>query len=283
MSDNINYQRREIIDRLFRICVYITNFLIFIPLLLIFGFIIKNGITHISIDFLINNPKPVGEEGGGILNAIVGTLILILLSSIIATPIGILAGIFLAEQKNSKFSQFVSTIVDVFQGIPSIVLGIVAYIWIVMPVKRFSAISGAVALSIMMLPSIIKATEETMKMIPYTLKEAAYSLGVPYYRAILKVILPASMSGIISGTLVSIGRISGETAPLLFTAFGSNIFEINIFKPMNSLPLLIFNYAKSPYPEWHELAWAASFVLIMIVFIFNLLAGIGERIWKIKF
>ncbi len=283
MNDFPAYRRREITDKIVRIAIYITTFTILIPLLLIFGFIIKNGISNISVGFLINNPVPVGEEGGGILNAILGTFILIILSSLIAVPFGITAGIFLSENSNKKYAQYISTLVDVFQGIPSIVLGIVAYVWIVLPLKKFSAISGAVALSIMMLPTIIKATEETLKMIPYTLKEAAYSLGVPYHRTILKVILPAALSGILSGTLVSIGRISGETAPLLFTAFGSNILELNIFKPMNSLPLLIYNYAKSPYPEWHELAWAASFVLITIVFIFNLLASIGEKKWKIKF
>lgn len=283
MSEISSYKKREVIDKVVKATVYITTFAILIPLLLIFGFIIKNGIKNISIEFLINNPVPIGEEGGGILNAIVGTFILIILSSMIAIPIGIASGIFLSENKEKRYAQYISTIVDVFQGIPSIVLGIVAYIWIVLPFKKFSAISGAVALSIMMLPTIIKATEETLKMIPYTLKEAAYSLGVPYHRAILKVILPAAVSGILSGTLVSIGRISGETAPLLFTAFGSNILEFNIFKPMNSLPLLVYNYAKSPYPEWHELAWAASFVLIMIVFLFNLLASLGEKKWKIKF
>ncbi len=283
MEEISNYRQRELKDRIFRLVIYITTFSILIPLILIFGFIIKNGITHISIDFLINNPKPIGEEGGGILNAIIGTLILIIISSLMAIPFGITAGIFLSEYKNSKYTKFISMLVDVFQGIPSIVLGIVAYIWIVMPVKKFSAISGGIALSIMMLPTIVKSTEETLKMIPYTLKEASYSLGVPYYKTILKVILPAAISGILSGTLISIGRISGETAPLLFTAFGSNILEYNIFKPINTLPLLIFNYAKSPYPEWHELAWAASFVLIVIVFIFNIIASIGEEKWKIKF
>ncbi|MCX7944508.1 MAG: phosphate ABC transporter permease PstA [Deltaproteobacteria bacterium] len=283
MNEYISSKKRERIDKIFKFSIYIITFTILIPLFLIFGFIITNGIKNISIEFLIKNPVPVGETGGGILNALIGTFILIILSSVLAIPFGITAGIYLSENSNKKYAQYISTFVDVFQGIPSIVLGIIAYVWIVLPVKKFSALSGAVALSIMMLPTIIKATEETLKMIPYSLKEAAYSLGVPYHRTILKVILPAAFSGILSGTLVSIGRISGETAPLLFTAFGSNLLEWNIFKPMNSLPLLIFNYAKSPYPEWHELAWSASLVLITIVFLFNLLASIGEKKWKIKF
>ncbi len=280
MSD---FKKREYLDKTVKILIYLATFSILVPLFLIFGFIVKNGISHISIDFLIKNPVPVGETGGGIFNAIVGTFILIILSSILSIPFGIIAGIFLAENRDKKYTKIISMFVDVFQGIPSIVLGIVAYIWIVLPVKKFSALSGAVALSIIMLPTIIKSAEETLKMIPYTIKEAAFSLGIPYHRTILKVILPAALSGILSGILVSIGRISGETAPLLFTAFGSNILEWNILNPMNSLPLLIFNYAKSPYPEWHELAWAASLVLIMIVFFFNLLASIGEKKWKIKF
>jgi len=277
------YRRRRLIDKIFKATIYGLSFLLFLPLFLIFGLIIKNGISHISLEFLINNPKPVGEAGGGILNAMIGTLILMITSTIIALPFGVLVGIFLSENNKRKYALVISTIVDVFQGIPSIVIGIVAYIWIVLPLKKFSALSGALALSFIMLPTIIKSTEETLKMIPYSLKEAAYSVGANYHRTILKVILPASLSGILSGILVSIARISGETAPLLFTAFGSDILEYNILKPMGSLPLLIFNYAKSPYPEWHEIAWSASLVLITIVFIFNLIATIGENRWKIKF
>lgn len=282
MKDDI-YRLRILKDRIFTFTIYIISFVAVIPLVLVLLFIIGKGIQHISLDFLISMPGPVGESGGGILNAIVGTFILIVLSSVFAVPIGVLIGIFLSENRNSRYALWISVIIDVFQGIPSIVVGIVVYVWVVLPLRHFSAISGAVALSIIMLPAIVKATEETMKMIPYSIKEAAYSLGIPYYRTILKVILPASIPGILSGILLSTGRISGETAPLLFTAFGSNQLVFDIFKPMNALPLLIFNYAKSPYPEWHELAWAASFVLIILVFTFNIIAALGEARWKTRF
>lgn len=282
MKDD-SYRSRILKDRIFTFAIYLISFAAVIPLVLVLLFIIGKGIQHISLDFLISMPKPIGESGGGILNAIVGTFILIVLSGVLSIPIGVLIGIFLSENRDSKYALWISVIIDVFQGIPSIVVGIVVYVWVVLPLKYFSAISGAIALSIIMLPAIVKATEETMKMIPYSIKEAAYSLGVPYYRVILKVILPASIPGILSGILLSTGRISGETAPLLFTAFGSNQLVFDIFKPMNALPLLIFNYAKSPYPEWHELAWAASFVLIVLVFTFNIVAALGESRWKIRF
>jgi phosphate transport system permease protein len=163
------------------------------------------------------------------------------------------------------------------------VLGVIAYLWVVKPMKGFSALSGSVALAIMMLPMIIYSTEETLKLIPYSLKEAALALGVPYYRTILKVILPAGFSGILTGILLGIARIAGETAPLLFTAFGSPYLNLNPFKPTSALPLVVFNYASSPYPEWWRQAWGASFVLTVMVLIFNLAAKIGARKWKIRF
>jgi phosphate transport system permease protein len=173
--------------------------------------------------------------------------------------------------------------VDVLQGIPSIVLGIIIYLWIVRPTGHFSALSGSIALAIMMLPPIIKSTEETLKLIPDTLKEASLSLGVPYYKTILKVVLPMGLSGILSGSLLSISRVAGETAPLLFTAFGNPFVNTNILKPMSSLPLLIFNYAGSAYEDWHKLAWGASFVLIMLILFLNIVTKIFERRWKIQF
>ena len=172
---------------------------------------------------------------------------------------------------------------EILQGIPSIVIGIIAYAWIVITLGTFSAFSGGIALSIMMLPVIVRATEETLKLIPDTLKEASLSLGVPYYRTILKVILPAGASGIATGVLISVARIAGETAPLLFTAFGNPFMEMNVLKPVNSLPLLIFNYATSPYPEWHALAWGASFVLVFFVLALNFFAKVVTRKWKVQF
>jgi phosphate transport system permease protein len=218
-----------------------------------------------------------------VLNAITGTFILIILSSTFSIPLGISAGIYLSEHRKGKLSYLVRLCVEILQGTPSIVIGIIAYIWVVLPMNGFSALSGGVALGIIMIPIIVKVTEETLKLIPNTLKEASLSLGVPYYRTIIRVILPAGMSGIVNGVLLSIARIAGETAPLLFTAFGNPFMSLNIFKPVNSLPLLIFNYATSPYPEWHSLAWGASLVLIVLVLGLNLLTKLVTARWRMQF
>ncbi len=192
-------------------------------------------------------------------------------------------GLYLNEYRRDKLAYWVGLCVDVLQGIPSIVLGIIIYLWVVKPTGHFSAISGSIALAIMMLPPIIKSTEETLRLIPVTIKEASLSLGVPYYKTILRIILPTGLSGIITGSLLSISRVAGETAPLLFTAFGNPFINTNIFKPMSSLPLLIFNYASSPYEEWHQLAWGASFVLIMMILFLNIITKLLEKRWRIQF
>ncbi len=270
-------------DFIFKGIVIVLSFLSTVPLFLILFYIIKQGIQSINLTFFINLPKPVGEEGGGIANALVGTIMLIIIASVIAIPLGIIVGIFLSESQESKMAYWVRLCVDVLQGIPSIVIGILVYLWMVKPLGGFSALSGGVALAIMMLPIIIKSTEETLKMIPESLKEASLALGVPYYKTVLKVVLPAGLSGIITGILISISRIAGETAPLLFTAFGNPFMNLNVTKPVHSMPLLIFNYAISPYPEWHSLAWGASLVLVALVLCLNIIAkGVAKR-WKVQF
>lgn len=246
-------------------------------------FITSKGISVINWDFLTQLPKPVGETGGGILNAIIGTFILVIISILFSVPLGVFAGIFLSEYRKGRFVYFTRLSMEILQGIPSIVIGIIAYIWVVVPMGSFSALSGAVALGLMMLPVIVTATEETLKLIPDSLREASLALGVSYPRTILKVILPAGLSGIVTGMLLSIARVAGETAPLLFTAFGSPFMNLNILKPVNSLPLMIFNYATSPYPEWHVFAWGASFVLIVFVLGLNLLTKFVTRKWKVQF
>jgi phosphate transport system permease protein len=254
-----------------------------IPLVLIITYIVKKGISAINWDFFVNLPKPVGEKGGGILNAITGTLIIIAVASVIAIPFGAFVGLYLSEYRRDKLVNWIGLCVDVLQGVPSIVLGIVVYIWVVKPAGHFSAISGSIALAIMMLPPIIKSTEETLKLVPGALKEASLSLGVPYYKTILRVVLPAGMSGILTGSVLSVARVAGETAPLLFTAFGNPYVNFNLFKPMSSIPLVIFNYAGSPYEEWHQLAWGASFVLISLILVLNIFTKILERRWKIQY
>jgi phosphate transport system permease protein len=270
-------------DRGFKAIVILFSFLSIVPLLLILFYIIKNGILSMSWEFFIELPRPVGEKGGGISNAIVGSLLLVIIAGLPSIPLGIAAGIYLSENKKSTITYWSGLAVDVLQGTPSIVIGIIAYLWMVVPMGGFSAFAGGIALGIMMLPMIVKATEETLSLIPGSLKEASLALGVPYYRTILRVILPAGVSGIMTGVLISTARVAGETAPLLFTAFGNAFMNWNLTNPVNSLPLLIYNYATSPYPEWHQVAGGASCVLVVFVLTLNLVMRTVIRRWKVQF
>ncbi len=280
-AKNLSYRLLQ--DKIFKILVIIISGLATIPLLFILYYITKMGIASINWEFFINLPKPPGESGGGIANALVGTLILILTSSALAIPPAIALGIYMSENSSKKFITWISSGVEILQGIPSIVIGIIAYVWVVRPMGGFSAFSGSVALALMMIPFVAKSTEETLKMIPLSLKEASMALGVPYYKTILKVVVPAGLSGIITGVIIAVARVAGETAPLLFTAFGNHFMAYNILGPMNSLPLLIFNYAGSPYEEWHSLAWGASFVLVAMVLLLNIISKLLIKRWKVKF
>ena len=279
----ISIHRRIMADKLFKALVIVLSLSSIVPMFLILFMIAQNGVSVIDWQFLSHLPKPVGEAGGGIANALWGTLLLIALSFVFSVPLGVFGGIFLAEYRGSKLAYLTRLSVGILQGIPSIVIGIIAYVWVVMPMGSFSALSGGVALGIMMLPVIVMATEETLKLVPDSLREASLALGVPYSRTIMKVILPAGLSGILSGILLGIARVAGETAPLLFTAFGSPFMNLNILKPINSLPLTIFNYATSPYPDWHKLAWGASFVLIAFVLGLNLITKLVTKRWKVQF
>ncbi|MBU0581434.1 MAG: phosphate ABC transporter permease PstA [Candidatus Margulisbacteria bacterium] len=277
-------RKRIIKNNLFKWAVIILSFLSLLPLIFIIFYLIKNGISVINWQFLVNLPTAdIGAEGGGISNALVGTVILIILASIFAIPLGVTTGLFLSENTKGTLANTVRICVDILSGVPSIVIGIIAYIWVVLPLHGFSALSGGIALALMMLPVIIISTEETLRLIPYSLKEASLALGVPYSITMLKVILPSGISGIITGILLSITRIAGETAPLLFTAFGNPFMNVNILKPINSLPLLIYNYATSPYQEWHNLAWGASFVLLIFTFSLNFLTKVVTSKWKVQF
>lgn len=265
-----------------QLLIIVLAFACVIPLLAILAYIIKAGVTKINWHFLTNIPKPVGEVGGGIVNALVGSSIIIGVAAIIAIPLGILCGVYLSENKKSQLAYWCRLCVDVLQGVPSIVVGIVAYFWLVKPLGGFSALSGSVALGIMMLPIVIRSTEETLKLLPDSLREAAFALGMPFHRVILRVIVPCGFSGILSGVMLSIARIAGETAPLLFTAFGNPYLTGNITKPMHSLPLLIFNYATSPYNDWHDLAWGASVILLVFVLTLNIFTKLITQRWKIQ-
>lgn len=278
-----SYSRRIIINRIMEGVIFFFAFISLLPLTLILFYLAKKGMAAIDWQFLTHLPRPVGEEGGGVVNAIVGSAILIFCATLMAVPLGVGAGLYLSEAKEGKLSYWTRVAVDILQGSPSIVMGVVVYLWVVKPMQSFSALSGSIALAIMMLPMVIYSTEETLKVIPYTLKEAALALGVPYYRTILKVVIPAGMSGITTGVLIGVARIAGETAPLLFTAFGSPFLDINPLKPVAALPLVVFNYATSPYPQWWEQAWGASLVLTFLVLCLHLTAKIGTRRWKIQF
>ncbi|MCM8804238.1 MAG: phosphate ABC transporter permease PstA [Candidatus Omnitrophica bacterium] len=270
-------------DRIFKLFVIFCSLTSILPLLFIFFTIFKKGITSINLEFFISLPKPPGEIGGGILNAIVGTMLLLFFSSLISIPLGIFLGIFLYEFRYEKIGWFCNILIDVLQGIPSIVIGIVIYLWIVKKMEHFSAISGAFALSLIFLPIIIKTTKETFEMIPFSLIESSLALGATYPRSVIKVLLPCAINGILSGILVGFGRIAGETAPLLFTAFGNPFLNFNILKPVSSLPHLIFTYTMSPYENWHRKAWGCSLVLILFIFILNFISKFRLKRWKVKF
>jgi len=279
---NANVKLRVVKSKLAQAVVVFFAFIITLPLIFIIIYIFREGITKINWAFLTQIPKPVGEAGGGIVNALIGSIIIVLVASIIAIPIGILCGIYLSENKTGRLPYWSRLSVDVLQGVPSIVIGIVVYFWVVKPIGTFSALSGSVALAIMMLPILIRSTEETLKLIPFSLKEAGLALGLPYHKVILRVIVPCGISGILSGVMLSIARIAGETAPLLFTAFGNPYLNTNLTKPMQSLPLMIFNYATSPYDEWHDMAWGAALILLFTVLSLNIITKLITRRWNVQ-
>jgi len=227
------------------------------------------GISALNLDFFINLPKPVGEKGGGMANAIIGTLTLLGLAICIGVPIGLGSGIYLSEYADLKFAHAVRFMADVMNGIPSIVYGIFAYIVCVLPMKGFSALSGGFALGIMMIPMITRTSEQFVRMVPSQLREAGLALGVPKWRVTVDIVVPAALAGITTGIMVSLARVAGETAPLLFTAFGNRNWQHSLTQPIAALPLQVFSYAISPFDDWHRQAWAGAIVLILMVFIIN--------------
>src|SRR5919197_477399 len=237
-------------------------------LALILGYIAWRGVSSISLQFLIDTPKPVGE-GGGIGNAILGTLILLALASAIGLPLGIAAGVYLAEFGRGWFAGLVRFISDTLTGVPSIVTGVFVYALIVLPMRQFSALAGGVALAVIMIPVVARTTEEMLRLVPTSLREGARALGAPQWRVTTGVVLPAAASGIATGAMLAVARVSGETAPLLFTAFGSRFFNVYLDQPMSSMPVQIYNYAISPYDEWHAQAWAATFVVMTLILTIN--------------
>jgi phosphate transport system permease protein len=248
-----------------------------LPLIFLLTHLIREGASAIDIDFFTKMPTPVGVEGGGLANAIVGTLILVGIAVAIGLPVGIGAGLYLAEQRGARLATSVRFLSDVLNGMPSIVMGIFAWHFLVRPVGHFSALAGGVALGAMMIPLVTRATEEMVRTVPTALREAALALGYPRWRTSVAIVLRTALPGIVTGALVAIARIAGETAPLLFTSFGNNFWSVALDQPIAALPHQIFEYAKSPYDEWHRLAWAGALVLIGLVLVISLLARFATR------
>lgn len=248
-----------------------------VPLAFVFFYVIQQGFSSLSLDFFTRMPKPVGESGGGMANAIFGTLVLIGLASLVAIPIGVLSGVHLSEYAGTRFASLVRFTADVLNGVPSIVIGIFAYGLAVMPFKRFSALAGGLALGFMMIPIIARTTEELLKLVPSSLREGALALGATRSRASFSVMVPAALPGILTGILVALARIAGETAPLLFTSFNNRFWSTNLTQPMASLTVQVFTYAISPYDDWHRQAWAGAFVLVAVVFFFSVLARLVTK------
>jgi phosphate transport system permease protein len=256
---------------------YLAAILATLPLILILIHLIAKGASSLSLGFFTRMPKPVGEPGGGMANAIVGTLLLIGISSLIGLPVGIGAGLYLAEKRATTLAYAVRFLSDVLNGLPSIVIGIFAWEFLVRPVGHFSALAGGVALGSMMIPLVTRTTEEMLLTVPTSLREAALALGYPKWRTSISVVLRTALAGIATGALVAVARIAGETAPLLFTAFGNQFWSTSVREPIAALPLQIFTYAISAYDEWHRLAWAGALVLISLVLLISIAARMVTR------
>jgi phosphate transport system permease protein len=248
-----------------------------VPLVLILFYVVRQGFSSLNWDFFTRAPRPVGEAGGGMANAMVGSLILIGLASVVAVPVGLVAGVYLSEYAGSRLASAARFTADVLNGVPSIVIGIFAYGLAVLPFHRFSALAGGLALGFMMIPIITRTTEELLRLVPASLREGALALGATRARAAFGVMVPAALPGILTGILVALARIAGETAPLLFTSFNNRFFSARLDQPIASLTVQVYTYAISPYDDWHRQAWAGALVLVAFVFVFSVLARTVTR------
>ena len=256
---------RRVKDHLATAFAVSTVILVLAPLIAIFAYLVIKGVGSINLSFLTQTPKPPGEAGGGMANAIAGSVLILGIASLLGVPVGIGAGIYLSEFGRNRFGDTVRFVSDVLNGVPSIVIGIVAYALVVLRQKHFSALAGGAALAIMMIPTITRTTEEMLLLVPGALREAAYGLGVPRWRTTLSIVLRTATSGVITGVMLAFARVAGETAPLLFTAFGNQFWNWKLEQPTAALPLQIFTYAISPYDDWHRQAWAGALVLIILI------------------
>ena len=264
--------RRHLVSRVMTGLIVTLSFIAVLALVLILGNLVLKGASSIDWAFFTKSPMPAGQSGGGVANAIVGTGIIVGLAALIGVPIGVGAGLYLAEYGAGRLGFIVRFIADVLNGTPSIVVGIVAWTFIVRPTHRFSALAGSVALAILMIPMLARTTEEMVRLVPHSLREAALALGYPRWRTSLKIVARTALGGIVTGCLVGIARVAGETAPLLFTALGNIIFTLNVSQPMQTLSLQIYVYGTGPFDEWHRLAFASALVLMGLVLIISLTA-----------
>jgi phosphate transport system permease protein len=248
-----------------------------VPLAFVLFFVVSQGVQALSLDFFTETPRPVGETGGGMGNAIVGTLILCGIGAVIAIPIGIMSGVFVAEYPQSKLAPVVRFAADTLNGVPSIVIGVFVYAIAVLPFRQFSALAGGIALGVMMIPIITRTTEELLRLVPNSLREGALALGATRGRAVMTVVLPAALPGIITGIMLALARIAGETAPLLFTAFGNRFWSTDLTQPIGAVTVQVYAYAISPYADWHRQAWAGALVLVTMILLSSVLARVATR------
>jgi phosphate transport system permease protein len=256
---------------------FASALLVIAPLALVFGYLVVSGATALNLDFFTHLPAPVGEKGGGMANAIVGTLELLALASAIGVPIGVLGGVYLAEYGSARVNWGLRFVADVLNGVPSITWGVVVYGLVVLRFKSFSAYAGGLALGLMMIPLIMRTTEEVLLLVPNGYREASLALGIARWKTIVHIVMKTASKGIITGILLALARIAGETAPLLFTAFGNRFWNHNLAEPIAALPLQIFAYAISPYDDWHRQAWAGALVLVVGIFFINVLVRFLTR------
>lgn len=259
------YYQRKFKEKAFLAIISVFSILAILPLFLVLGYVVVKGISAVNWSFFVNLPAPVGESGGGMANAIVGTGIIVLIACVLGLPVGIFSGVWLAQYGRSKKGFFIRYAADVLTGIPSIVIGIFAYTLLVLPFRHFSALAGGFALALIMIPSITRTTEELIRLVPVTLKESALALGIPEWKVTLRIVLRTAGSGIFTGVMLAVARIAGETAPLIFTSFNNQFWNLKLDQPMASMTVQIYNYAISPYQDWQAQAWAGSLVLIALV------------------
>lgn len=274
---NFTFHRRKATNVVMLSLSFFSALIVLAPLVFIFYYTISKGAAYLDLNFFTKLPKPVGESGGGMVNAIVGTLLLSAIGGGIGIPVGILTGTYLSEFGHNKFGSLVRFFTDVLSGVPSIVVGVVAYTLVVIPMGHFSAFAGGVALAILMIPTITRTTEEMIKLVPQSLREAGLALGIPKWKTTLLIVLKTAWKGIATGILLGLSRAAGETAPLLFTALGNRFWSTEVFQPIASLTVYIYQYSTAPFKDWNDQAWTAALVLILLISLLSLAFRIITR------